>query len=205
MYTVRKGQVVGILNDFDLAAIMYPGARFPPRSGWQRTGTIAFMAMDLLSNVDGQLPRWYRHDFESFSWCLMWKMMKDPPRKWLMDTIETVEDGKRSFIHNMDAHIEEFHQTWACFHSFMYAWLGKVRDYTGKLSACVTRNLAKENGISTLASRKIEIRNAEDKKKKDSSHIKPIVELAKKVACGESIPALENTSWIDVKVIASLR
>lgn len=38
----------GVLNDFDLAAIMKYGSRSPDKKGWERTGTLPFMALDLL-------------------------------------------------------------------------------------------------------------------------------------------------------------
>jgi len=71
---------VGILNDFDLA-------RFGDQvgaSGQDNTGTLPFMALDLLSKggLHGEIPRRYRHEAESFAWCLICLY------------IATVEDGK---------------------------------------------------------------------------------------------------------------
>jgi hypothetical protein len=60
----------GILNDFDLAYV-----RGGPRpSGTERTGTMPFMALDLLTEDawDGKVKRLYRHDCESFAWVLLW-------------------------------------------------------------------------------------------------------------------------------------
>jgi hypothetical protein len=57
---------IGILNDFDLAT-------WVDRSTMNndRTGTIPFMAIDLLEGgLDRRIPRLYRHDMESFSWVL---------------------------------------------------------------------------------------------------------------------------------------
>ena len=60
----------GILNDYDLAHIK--GESRP--SGTERTGTMPFMALDLLTNDawGGKLERLYRHDCESFGWVLLW-------------------------------------------------------------------------------------------------------------------------------------
>lgn len=60
----------GILNDYDLAHL---NGR-PRPSGTDRTGTIPFMALDLLTNDawDGKVERLYRHDCESFAWVLLW-------------------------------------------------------------------------------------------------------------------------------------
>ena len=60
---------VGVLNDFDLA-------RFSDQrgaSGQDNTGTLPFMALDLLSEegLCGGIPRRYRHEAESFAWCLI--------------------------------------------------------------------------------------------------------------------------------------
>jgi len=61
---------VGILNDFDLA-------RFADHTGASRndsTGTLPFMALDLLSEegLRGVIPRRYRHEAESFAWSFIY-------------------------------------------------------------------------------------------------------------------------------------
>jgi hypothetical protein len=60
----------GILNDYDLAHL---NGR-PRPSGTDPTGTIPFMAFDLLTRDawDGKVKRLYRHDCESFAWVLLW-------------------------------------------------------------------------------------------------------------------------------------
>jgi hypothetical protein len=71
----------GILNDYDLAHLN--GQQRP--SCTERTGTMPFMALDLLA--DGKIERRYRHDCESFAWVLLWiccrykngKEIKNPP------------------------------------------------------------------------------------------------------------------------------
>jgi hypothetical protein len=64
----------GILNDFDLAAIMKPGDANPPKTGHCPTGTAMFMSLDLLTadGVNGLVPRTYRHELESFAWVLLY-------------------------------------------------------------------------------------------------------------------------------------
>ncbi|KAF8881740.1 hypothetical protein BD779DRAFT_1788133 [Infundibulicybe gibba] len=64
MYDEVHGR--GILNDFDLAQL-----RGPPQSGTERTGTMPFMALELLKG-HGRVRRQYRHDAESFAWVLLW-------------------------------------------------------------------------------------------------------------------------------------
>jgi hypothetical protein len=60
----------GILNDYDLAHL---NGR-PRPSGTDPTGTIPFMAFDLLTRDawDGKVEQLYRHDCESFAWVLLW-------------------------------------------------------------------------------------------------------------------------------------
>jgi hypothetical protein len=61
----------GILNDYDLAILE---GRSDRPSGTDRTGTIPFMALDLLTDHawEGNITRHYRHDCESFAWVLFW-------------------------------------------------------------------------------------------------------------------------------------
>jgi len=60
---------VGVLNDFDLAKF----ADQKGASGQDNTGTLPFMALDLLSvrGLRGEIARLYRHEAESFAWCLI--------------------------------------------------------------------------------------------------------------------------------------
>ena len=60
----------GVLNNFDLAHMR--GKTRP--SGTERTGTMPFMALDLLTEGAwaGRVKRLYRHDCESFAWVLLW-------------------------------------------------------------------------------------------------------------------------------------
>jgi serine/threonine protein kinase len=60
---------VGILNDFDLAKFTDQAGA----SGKDNTGTLPFMALDLLSEegLHGKIPRHYRHEAESFTWTLI--------------------------------------------------------------------------------------------------------------------------------------
>ncbi|KAF9236381.1 hypothetical protein BU15DRAFT_31016, partial [Melanogaster broomeanus] len=62
--------VVGVLNDYDLASL----ANGKSPLGNERTGTIPFMAIDLLEpdGQDGKVKHLYRHDMESFIWVFVW-------------------------------------------------------------------------------------------------------------------------------------
>ena len=67
MYDItRTGDPVGIINDFDLATWVDHST-----TNNDRTGTIPFMAIDLLDGgLEDRIPRLYRHDMESFVWVL---------------------------------------------------------------------------------------------------------------------------------------
>lgn len=63
----RKGsdrQIYGALNDWDLSSLDVPNRTIEH----ERTGTIPFMAIELLSSSPVHL---YRHDLESFFWLLV--------------------------------------------------------------------------------------------------------------------------------------
>ncbi|KZT08872.1 uncharacterized protein LAESUDRAFT_811005 [Laetiporus sulphureus 93-53] len=66
----------GVLNVFDLARIRLDDNN--QATGQERTGTIPFMAMDLLSReyFRGEIVRLYRHDFESFLWILAYRLLR---------------------------------------------------------------------------------------------------------------------------------
>jgi len=67
MYSVSPtGRVEGVLNDYDLAS----WDKFPTTNS-DRTGTVPFMALELLrGGLEQRIPRLYRHDAESFVWVL---------------------------------------------------------------------------------------------------------------------------------------
>ncbi|PPQ66181.1 hypothetical protein CVT24_000158 [Panaeolus cyanescens] len=60
----------GVLNDFDLARLF--GSK--GATGHENTGTLPFMAIDLLNpdGMAGLIPRRYRHDAEAFVWVLVY-------------------------------------------------------------------------------------------------------------------------------------
>ncbi|KAG1852488.1 hypothetical protein F4604DRAFT_1296910 [Suillus subluteus] len=68
-----NGQWIGVLNDYDLSSINRDGL-----SGKERTGTVPFMAIDLLEEpgLEGKVTHLYRHDAESLIWVLVWVCLR---------------------------------------------------------------------------------------------------------------------------------
>jgi hypothetical protein len=71
MFKQGEGSAItGILNDWDMASYVEDNDEIKLSTATHRTGTIPFMARDLL--VDTPPPHLYRHDLESFFYILVW-------------------------------------------------------------------------------------------------------------------------------------
>jgi hypothetical protein len=70
MWYKKDGKLIGVLNDYDLSSL----ANEPGPRGNERTGTVPFMARDLLTEEGqrGEIKHLYHHDLESFIWCFGW-------------------------------------------------------------------------------------------------------------------------------------
>ena len=64
-YRDGDGNVMGVLNDMDLASLIWDHGL----KGHERTGTVPFMARQLLRD---EVEHRYEHDIESFVWVLVW-------------------------------------------------------------------------------------------------------------------------------------
>ncbi|KAG1893857.1 uncharacterized protein F5891DRAFT_743724 [Suillus fuscotomentosus] len=66
----KNGRLIGVLNDYDLSSL----ANAVGPQGNERTGTVPFMALDLLTKEgqQGKAKYLYRHDLESFMWVFAW-------------------------------------------------------------------------------------------------------------------------------------
>lgn len=192
--------VIGILNDFDLASIMKPGSRSPEKRGWERTGTLPFLAVDLLEFHNGETRRWYRHDLESFAWCLLWEMLKKPDRKWTEETLENILTSKRGFLSNVEnATDETIKQHWTFSSDFIQKWLNSIGSYDKKLARYWSER--KRRGGSLPG--KIVFRDMVDSKVSDAVHIQNAVRCAKVGGTHLNVPALVDESWINVELIES--
>ena len=70
MFQVKDGSTKGVVNDWDMASILNDEGEVPTSTAKHRTGTIPFMARDLLESDPP--PHLYRHDLESFFYLLVW-------------------------------------------------------------------------------------------------------------------------------------
>ncbi|OAX31387.1 hypothetical protein K503DRAFT_777634 [Rhizopogon vinicolor AM-OR11-026] len=107
-YRNEKGTAIGVLNDYDLSSLK--DAQGP--QGNERTGTVPFMALDLLTSEGqgGQVKHLYHHDLESFMWVLAWVCLlyeggklltsKHPLDAWATNDAETVYEKKLAFLKN---------------------------------------------------------------------------------------------------------
>ena len=70
MFQVKDGSTKGVVNDWDMASILNDDGEVPTSTAKHRTGTLPFMARDLLR--PNPPPHLYRHDLESFFYILVW-------------------------------------------------------------------------------------------------------------------------------------
>jgi hypothetical protein len=70
MFKHKEGEAKGIVNDWDMASILNDAGEVPNSTAKHRTGTVPFMARDLLVPVPP--AHLYRHDLESFMYILVW-------------------------------------------------------------------------------------------------------------------------------------
>ncbi|KDQ61753.1 hypothetical protein JAAARDRAFT_190479 [Jaapia argillacea MUCL 33604] len=95
----------GILNDYDLT-VLRKKDEDRAITGTERTGTIPFMALDLLTKdfFDGKIRRIYRHDNESFIWVLPWIFLRGKSsqalalNKWATSDFAGCRELKFSFL-----------------------------------------------------------------------------------------------------------
>ena len=108
-YLDSDGRVIGVLNDYDLSSL-----KIVP-TGRERTGTVPFMAIELLSDkaVAGKVEHCYRHDAESFIWVLTWVSLRyedgklrsigRPFDNWLTTDANGCREKKSDFLLNVQS------------------------------------------------------------------------------------------------------
>lgn len=71
--TTKNGDIKGVLNDWDMASYVELNNEIYSPTAKHRTGTIPFMARELLTKgTPGPPPHLYRHDLESFFYIIVW-------------------------------------------------------------------------------------------------------------------------------------
>lgn len=111
-YTDETGRVIGVLIDFDLASA--PPFDFE-RTSNHRTGTVPFMALDVLDISAGTIcVHGLHHDLESYFYVIMWhglgyrgasrpKTNSDPLEGWRKGSWQQVMNSKMAFFANAKA------------------------------------------------------------------------------------------------------
>ncbi|KAG2156721.1 uncharacterized protein EDB93DRAFT_863999 [Suillus bovinus] len=123
MWYWKDGKRIGVLNDYDLSSL----AGDPGPRGNERTGTVPFMALDLLTleGQRGEVKHLYRHDLESFMWCFAWISLQyedgvlrseesRPLDEWA--TLNAIACGEKKFVfqanRNVPAHLHKDKLMW---------------------------------------------------------------------------------------------
>ena len=185
------GKIIGVLNDFDLAAIMEPGARNPTKKGWERTGTLPFMSLDLLKHFNGQIKRWYRHDLESSAWCFAYHMFEKRPDDWLIPDHVLTYKSKGSFVGNTKAY--KVKPAWMDYKNFVYAWLDEWSDLDYSREK-LTRDMSDDETLIKL--------EEEDKKVEDKAYVKDAIDAASRLKASAGLEVFKSADiWIDVTLI----
>jgi len=109
MYKRIDGVIRGYLIDFDLASL---AGREP--ANLDRTGTMPFMALDLLDSVVLKAPivHTYEHDAEAVCWVVLWlgvqyeggERVKYSFTRWEMVTAETCYKEKHYVLQHLTLH-----------------------------------------------------------------------------------------------------
>lgn len=199
MYAEDEGGPIGILNDYDLVSVMEPGARTPGADGYERSGTRPFMALDLLKNRDEPLKRRYRHDLESFAWRLLWEMLKQPP-DWAAKSYTMESAAKSSLLVDIYGRANDIKNDWRPYFKFISMWFDVCLKHSKQMTSVKVMTRLDTERFKT-ESDILAFRNAAEEKKRDSEHLKPIIEAAKLVDCGVEVEVIRDSSWLDLELL----
>lgn len=200
MCTKRNGTVTGVLNDYDLAIVMDPGSRCPVSDGYERAGTTPFMALDLLDYREATLTRWYRHDLESFAWCLIWELLFSPPSSWSMGSVDRICESKRSFMYSVGEHIEDIRKEWMPYFYFTFTWFENMRVFSQSFDSKIVSLFLSTRKRQT-DSEKLALIEAEHQTKEDKNIVRRILKSARGKGLGRDVDVIRDASWISVKLL----
>ncbi|KAF5383837.1 hypothetical protein D9615_003854 [Tricholomella constricta] len=118
-----SGKAKGILTDWDMASDVKANDDILPSTATHRTGTIPFMAIDLLIVNKRPPPHLFRHDLESFFYILVWaafyydfdkkerretKPLPQLEEEWNNADLKGCANSKKGFLTDPDARNELF-------------------------------------------------------------------------------------------------
>ncbi|CAG8617055.1 3220_t:CDS:2, partial [Acaulospora colombiana] len=106
----EDGQVIGVLADFDLSSLEGKAS-----SNTKRTGSLPFMALDLLSKnaVSGKVAHDYCHDAEAFFWVGVYDTAcydnghtvdNAVPAQWNLPGANTMREERGYYLWNLNKH-----------------------------------------------------------------------------------------------------
>ena len=190
MYYEQDGKKYGVLNDFDLAAIMSVGERTPKKQGLERTGTLPFMALDLLRYPDGQISHRFRHDLESCMWCLVWEALTRKQEHWYGEELTRITAEKSEMLNELN--MSHLKQEWQPFTPFLEQWTLLFRSRRDARRRLVSRLVADVE--------KIKVWQDADDKANDADLMRPDAKAGKDMLNIEGVEALEDLRWIEIVV-----
>ena len=151
MYYRERDSVAGVLNDWDLAKVLSSSAT--PNT--DRTGTIPFMALDLLSGE--RVVHMFRHDAESFVWLFLWvcgcsegstrEVLAAPYKVWRKLDMLACQEKRRAFLSDVNLermNVSENHAANALFCLFLAELLQQLRKYMWDIIPTSMNHSAKE-------------------------------------------------------------
>lgn len=201
MYFDSDGDLVGVLNDFDLASVMAPGDRTPVIDGYERVGTRPFMALDLLQDQDEPFWRRYRHDLESFAWRFLWEMLKDDPN-WTAKTIVEEHDCKTAYVARIGSKGVHVKIEWLPYFKFIITWFRACLDFMRDMNSRVVTVHVDGPGFKS-EEEELAYYNTLEEEIMDREHVQPVIEAARKVVCDVDVEVIRDISWLDVKLLST--
>ena len=190
MYYELDGRLFGVLNDFDLATIMNVGERSLRKKGPEHTGTLPYMANDLLDPERGNLTHWFRHDLESCMWCIIFHSLQRADEDWYSEDPSYMQAKQ---ICLMSRFSMSFLKTeWRPWLMFLFRW---IRTYDKRLM-----DVMDSIRMLDTVEEQQKVRENLDEQSKDEDYMKSDAQLARDLCEDKEAEALQDLGWIDVKV-----
>ena len=192
MSDYSDSKIIGNMNDFNFEGIAKSKDCVPSRRGWERTGTSAFMALELLKYQDYQLKRWYRHDLESSAWCFVYLILASDLSTWRYGTHDDIFNAKVSFAQFTSAY--KTHPIWVEYMVFAYTWVQGWTTLDGLRNRLVQFIFDSGEQIARLTE--------EDLKVADVVHIKDAIDEASKLKGSTGLKVSESANeWTNATLL----